>query len=337
MILKFAPVLLFDMALETVNSRFAILPDDDEESGWKSIRNRKKSETNENESSKSNDFSAPSESKRKNRNRKKNKGKGTGGVDNELKELAFGGSNSSGKKGSGPGNKSNSKSGVDEPLTREQYETWKQKDQAFVESSYEQDLQAALQLSKLELEKEKGRNRKGSESDIAKDRKKGSKTITLDEFNKLSTQEIGNLGKKEPSVEKSSIKSESTEDFFDSVQKSTQSALRREKETSALFSRSAHLPESALLEQMRAAIVDKDLEIDTLNKEVSALSSELAKTKKKYKQFREFLEKCETKETAQVVAENMKLKKLNEELTHTIESLQATNEKLNTKLKDAKS
>lgn len=72
--------------------------------------------------------------------------------------------------------------------TREQWEQWKVKDSEFVEGNYEQDLQNALLLSKLDYEEKKvvnKQNKKETEEKKDNGKKKKSKAMSLDQFNTM--------------------------------------------------------------------------------------------------------------------------------------------------------
>lgn len=76
----------------------------------------------------------------------------------------------------------------------------------------------------------------------------------------------------------------------------------------------------------------KDDLITALTDENLSLSSELEKVKKRYRQFRELLDQVECREKAEVISENIKLKRVQEELFKEVGSLRQENEKLKTKL-----
>ena len=88
------------------------------------------------------------------------------------------------------------------------------------------------------------------------------------------------------------------------------------------------------LEVLRSALESKDDQITKLSEENLNLSSELEKIKKRYRQFRELLDGVECRDKAEVIGENMKLKRVQEELSKEVESLRQENEKLKTKLSE---
>ena len=93
-----------------------------------------------------------------------------------------------------------------------------------------------------------------------------------------------------------------------------------------------HLPDQALLKQYRSILESKDDEIIKLTEENGNLVLALDKIKKRYKQFRELLDQVECREKAEVISENIKLKRVQAELTDELQTLRIENEKLKTKV-----
>ena len=93
-----------------------------------------------------------------------------------------------------------------------------------------------------------------------------------------------------------------------------------------------NLPDQALLKQYKSILQSKDDEIIKVMEQNQALTFELDKIKKRYKQFRELLDQVESRNKAEVISENMKLKKLQDEISNELSSLREENEKLKTKL-----
>lgn len=68
-------------------------------------------------------------------------------------------------------------------MSSKQWEEWKQKDDEFVNGNFEQDLQSAILLSKLEYESKKDTvKRSEKENEKKGDKKKKTKTMSLDQF-----------------------------------------------------------------------------------------------------------------------------------------------------------
>ena len=77
---------------------------------------------------------------------------------------------------------------------------------------------------------------------------------------------------------------------------------------------------------------EKDTQIANLLSNNEQLTGELDKIKKRYKQFRELLEQVECRQKAEIVSENMKLKKVQGEIFQEVHILRQENEQLKTKL-----
>ena len=92
------------------------------------------------------------------------------------------------------------------------------------------------------------------------------------------------------------------------------------------------MPDQALLKQYRSILEFKDSEIAKLTENNQLLTLEVEKVKKRYKQFRELLDQVECREKAEVVCENIKLKKVQTEISEELNFLREENEKLKTKL-----
>ena len=92
------------------------------------------------------------------------------------------------------------------------------------------------------------------------------------------------------------------------------------------------MPDQALLKQYRSILDAKDSEIAKLTNTNQLLTHEVEKVKKRYKQFRELLDQVESREKAEVVSENIKLKRVQAEISEELNFLREENEKLKTKL-----
>ena len=108
--------------------------------------------------------------------------------------------------------------------------------------------------------------------------------------------------------------------------------VNREQIKESLQSRYQALPDQSLLLQYKSILDEKDTQIASLLANNESLTGELDKIKKRYKQFRELLEQVECREKAEVVSENIKLKKVQSEVFQEVHVLREENEKLKTKL-----
>ena len=84
--------------------------------------------------------------------------------------------------------------------------------------------------------------------------------------------------------------------------------------------------------QYKSILEEKDAQMSKLISENETVTEELEKIKKRYKQFRELLEQVECREKAEIVSENMKLKKVQGEMFREVHALKQENERLKTKL-----
>ena len=92
------------------------------------------------------------------------------------------------------------------------------------------------------------------------------------------------------------------------------------------------LPDQSLILQYKSILEEKDTQIANLLSTNENLTEELEKIKKRYKQFRELLEQVECRQKAEIVGENMKLKKVQGEMFQEVHTLRQENEQLKTKL-----
>merc|ERR1719225_906713 len=152
--------------------------------------------------------------------------------------------------------------------------------------------------------------------------------MTLQAFNNLSLD--NGAATSEPTSNSTAVTE--TENFFEDVEEATKRALNREQVKESLQQRYNHLPDQALLKQYRSILDAKDSEITKLTNTNQLLTLEVEKVKKRYKQFRELLDQVESREKAEVVSENIKLKRVQAEISEELNFLREENEKLKTKL-----
>ena len=270
------------MALNVVSSKFALLPDDDDDLNKKALRNKILGKDKEPEKVEK----APKKTNSKSKKKKQ---------------------------------KSKSESETGKKTENNEYANWLSRDQAANDEAFAQELQAAILASKLQY------NVEASEKIEIQEKSKCKKaTMTLQDFNKLSLGE----GVEKPLSPKKVV----NENFFEDVEEATKKALNREQIKESLHQRYQHLPDQALLKQYRSVLEEKDEDIIKLTEENQKLNLELEKTKKRYKQFRELLDQVESRNKAEVISENMKLKKVQAEISEELKALREENEKLKTKL-----
>ena len=95
-----------------------------------------------------------------------------------------------------------------------------------------------------------------------------------------------------------------------------------------------NLPDQALVKQYKSILHAKDEEISQLMEQTQNLIMERDKFKKRNKQYRDLLSQVESRDKAEVISENMKLKHVQGEIALELATLREENEKIKTKLAD---
>ena len=95
-----------------------------------------------------------------------------------------------------------------------------------------------------------------------------------------------------------------------------------------------NLPDQALVKQYKSILHAKDEEIAQLMEQTQNLIMERDKFKKRNKQYRDLLSQVESRDKAEVISENMKLKHVQGEIALELATLREENEKIKTKLAD---
>lgn len=295
------------MAVSFQASKFALLPDDDEDLNKKALRNLKNAKT---------DNAKVENSKTKSKaKKKKNKNKS---------ETTTTASNGQGQE--------SKKSSPDKEVTStdEQFATWLSHDQQVNDQAFAQDLQKAILASKVDAAE--SANRQKSPPGMPMTSKGKPAAMSLQAFNNLS---VSNGVFVPPPVIQDNPPVHVTENengFFEDVEEATIKALNREQIKDSLEQRYNHVPDQALLKQYRSILDAKDAEIVKLTDEKQTLTLEVDKVKKRYKVFRDLLDQVECREKAEVLSENIKLKKVQGEISQELDFLRGENEQLKTKL-----
>lgn len=344
--------------MEGVASRFACLKDDDS-TDW--VQPKTKNKRNKNLTNGSTNGSKPGGEKPKKKNQLNNEAK-------ELQQLAFQTSskkskNKSKSKGDTVTSNASSKKEEkqyeawkekDEELVKDAFSH--DIEQAILLSKVDFEEQKATQKI---IDEERQRLQMLESA-------KKPKKLSLDQFNQLEPQEIEDISsgamslqaegrpvqvqyhsgqnEKFPSVinekqvpsNRSPVKDVqviNSEDFFQKVQSDAKQAVNREHLQNSFRNMSVTkngvpLNQSALMEQFKATVEQKDKEIAQLKSENESLSSELLKVKKRYKTIRTILDQAEVKETAEVIVQAEKLRKdqveMSENITQLTEELEQT-------------
>ena len=198
--------ILFIMSLSVVSSKFALLPDDDEDLNKKQLKTKV---LGSNKASKENGNSnGANEEKPKKKKNKKKKQNSVSDDSKDLQALAFGQ-----KRRSVSTSSTGAQNGQNE-TNDEQLAHWMSQDQMVTDEAFAQDLQAAILASKVQYDVDCQHK---DDLEAKKIAKKGGAKMTLQEFNRLSIEK-----ESKPSV----IESDT---FFEDVEEATKMALNREQ------------------------------------------------------------------------------------------------------------
>ncbi|KAL1431083.1 hypothetical protein MTO96_014481 [Rhipicephalus appendiculatus] len=223
------------------------------------------------------------------------------------------------------------------------WESWKRRDDQFVSDVYEQDLQQALLLSRLDYEEKKdfyeAQQREatvanlatpGSRGNANKNKKKNTTTkkdkkttMSLDEFNQLAGASSSAELVYEPEIrdapdtrnnEKRPL-SPPKEAIFEQVVKDAKNILSREQRKEELRSKQPFLAEQARTLQFQDELEKKDQQIATLKKHIEALTAELKVVKLRNKQLCNILAQGEMQDKAEILRDFEEVTQVKDELT----------------------
>lgn len=303
------------MAMSVKASRFSLLPDDDDDLNKKALKNKvlKKNAIDE-KSSNENDAKA-----KKNKNKKKKKKVDTD--DKDLQALAYGKKVDQNLKR----DRASSSMSTASEVNDEDFAKWVSHDQMMTDETFAKDLQAAILASKIENMQQKLHQK------LSEETKKQSKKpipMSLQDFNKMDLNGGGEFS--QPPEECDNVK----ETFFEDVEEASKIAFNREQTRESLQQRYSDLPDQALLKHYKSILHAKDEEIAQLIEQSQNLILERDKFKKRNKQYRDLLSQVESRDKAEVIGENIKLKHVQGEIALELATLREENEKLKTKLAD---
>ncbi|GFU41491.1 g kinase-anchoring protein 1 [Nephila pilipes] len=303
-------------------SRFAVLKLEDDDANETVKKNSNVSTSQNNGQVNKNKTNAKGEANEL-KSKSKKKKKASNKV--ELQNLAFGTHNNKSK------NKSSSNNAKGNHVSDKQWEEWKAKDTEFVSETYEQDLQEALLLSKIDYEEKKdvydalqkiaeqsklGINKKKKKNHQKKD--KG--TMSLDEFQNLGSEnDVGNFLKGNSDLddfEVIPVKQISPEDinFFDKIEEDVEKIIIKEQKQEQYkgFDPDQETPRFL---QFQEELRKKDEEIILLNEKVKKLKEELKNVKSRNKKLYGILESGEMREKAEILLQIDQLISVKDELT----------------------
>ncbi|XP_075979289.1 G kinase-anchoring protein 1-like isoform X2 [Anticarsia gemmatalis] len=224
----------------------------------------------------------------------------------------------------------------------EQWEIWKQKDEELIDGNFENELQQAILLSKLDLEekkdvykltkKEADSDKKAQEQNTRANNKKQKKknVMSLDQFNDMlalgDDWKMNHIDEKHPAELVKAPEVKDTE-FFERVKNETKNELLRDKINDRVKNRQAPSDEIVTRVQFTEALERKDKEIATLKQEVTSLKEELFTVKSRNKKLCNILGQGEMKDKAEVLVEVERLRAVQSELTAELAALHTDLEK----------
>jgi len=244
----------------------------------------------------------------------------------DLLSLAFGGSK---PKKSGASQKIVISSGKVENSVNSA--DWKKRDKEFIEGTFENELKEALLASKVEFEENqelKDLNTNESENEIPLSKKKtgnkkGTTTMSLDQFNHVSPEPV----KKEVKYVKPTLKAEDAH-FFDEVNEEADKMIKVEKNLSTMRKKKsapkpkeAEISEAPRLAQLQEELKESNAEVEKLRLENETLRQDLLNVKTRNKKLCSILVQGEMKEKTEILVEMDKLTKVKDELTIEVNSL----------------
>merc|ERR1712111_83295 len=338
------------MALPVSASRFAVLPDDFLDDKVKKIRKPKK----ETDTS----FAFLNESNKKGKQAKKPASEA-----DKLRQDAF--AAGSGKKKNKKRNKANSNSSdsknqnemspppaptIPPQPDSQQFQEWKQSGTKAVEDSFEKDIEKALMLSMIEAEHDR---EVAKEKEVAKAAAAAAsrKTMSLEEFNRLlepvpAAPMVVALPPGQPHLGRAAAPStilehrhlaEQERDFFSNVDQGAKKIVNREKirdQIQKMHLEMAAQKERETVERVTADGAKRDAELERLHVENEGLRADLAKVKGRYKTMRGLLEEAEVKSRAELAAEVVKLRSVNDEVMSEVGRLTEELEQSRTRVRD---
>ncbi|XP_026464160.1 LOW QUALITY PROTEIN: G kinase-anchoring protein 1-like [Ctenocephalides felis] len=214
----------------------------------------------------------------------------------------------------------------------EQWEQWKQKDNELVDECYEDDLQQALLLSKLEFEEKKHLNKQKKCNEVIgksdnidgkeKKTKNKSKVMSLDQFNNLMS---GNVNEEVNVTINQEVEEnfENDKEFFSRLQMDTKEELSKEHMRETIQVRQPPTTEIITSAQYKEQLEKKDEEIQKLRAVVDDLKAELLTVKTRNKKLCSILGQGEMRDKAEVLVEVDRLTRVQVELTAEVQSLHA--------------
>lgn len=252
-----------------------------------------------------------------------------------------------------PGEKSEGKP-EDKP---QDWESWKKRDDQFVSEAYEQDLQQALLLSRLDYEEKKQLYEAHQKEAVqtgpapssdAKKTKKKKNVVKKDKKTTMSLEEFNHLGEATPTCEADEAKetlepfggssdkrllAPAKEDIFDEVAKDAKTILTREQRREELKNKQPFLVEQILSLQYQDQLEKKDELISALRADVQRLTDQLRVVKVRNKQLCTILGQGEMQDKAEILRDFEEVTQVKDELTQQVTELHAALEQERSKVR----
>ncbi|XP_050044827.2 G kinase-anchoring protein 1-like isoform X2 [Dermacentor andersoni] len=241
------------------------------------------------------------------------------------------------------------------------WESWKRRDDQFVSDVYEQDLQQALLLSRLDYEEKKefyeahqkettvanlaapgsrGNVNKNKKKSTAAKKEKKTTTMTLEEFNQLGgnsscSEMVEPENREAPDIRNNEKRSLSPpkEAIFEQVARDAKNILSREQRMEELKTKQPFLAEQARTLQFQDELEKKDQQITALKKHIEALAAELKVVKLRNKQLCNILAQGEMQDKAEILRDFEEVTQVKDELTQQVTELHAALEQERSKVR----
>lgn len=164
-----------------------------------------------------------------------------------------------------------------------------------VDGTFEEDLQSAILLSKLDYEEKKEiYEKKGNEKPIKEKPKesnkkiKKKKTMSIEQFNNIGKEEIPEIEKIEP------INNKIEQDFFDRLNCEAKEEVEREQSKQILKSREPY-NDAVTIAQFQAELEKQRVETMELRENLDQARAEIITVKTRNKKLCSLLGNCESK------------------------------------------
>ncbi|XP_063216412.1 G kinase-anchoring protein 1-like isoform X2 [Bacillus rossius redtenbacheri] len=295
------------MMATAVASRFAVLSIDDDGEGSK--KNQKKAIDN---IKKKGGVNQKSDTSQKKKVKKPDVSKGSQQLAKPKSKSAAGG------RGDAPRKK--------QPASQEQWDQWKKKDSEFVDGNFEQQLEQAILLSKLDYEEKKDVYDQ-AKRDADEERRPGTgkkskkpakpQAMSLEQFNSMGAAPEANAVPLPPPE----AATEHDPEFFDRIKEDAKKAIDHEHSRETRKAREVFNEEVITIAQFEETLAKKDKAIATLEEEIVKLKEELQQVKTRNKKLCNILAHGEMRDKAEVLVEVDRLQRVRDELSAEVSSL----------------